>query len=136
MQYMLDTDICSYVIRGREPDLLAAMQARARSGAEISISAVTWAELRLGAERSQHAARHNRAIRSFRARLSGVAPWDENAADRYACLQAALLGAGQPIGRNDTMIAAHALSLPRVLVTNNLRHFSRVRGLRLENWAA
>ena len=57
MQYLLDIDICSYVIRARDPGLLAVMQDKARSGADISISAVTWAELRSGAERSRSAER-------------------------------------------------------------------------------
>ena len=135
MQYLLDTDICSYVIRARDPLLLTIMQDKARSGADLSISAVTYAELRLGAERSQTAERYNRAIWFFCERLSGVLAWDRTAADEFARLQARLLGTGHPIGGNDAMIAAHALSLGRVLVTNNQKHFSRVPGLQLENWS-
>lgn len=134
-QYLLDTDICSYVIRGRDPRLLATMQERARAGADISISAVTYAELRSGAERSQHVERYSRAIRLFCERLSGVLAWDRAAADEFAALEAELRRLGRPIGRNDTMIAAHALSLRRFLVTNNQRHFARVPGLELENWS-
>ena len=135
MQYLLDTDICSYVIRARDPGLLAVMQDRARSGADISISAVTCAELRSGAGRSLTAERYNRAILLFCERLSGVLAWDRAAADEFGALEAELLGTGRPIGSNDTMIAAHALSLGRVLVTNNRKHFSRVPGLELENWS-
>ena len=135
MQYLLDTDICSYVIRGRDPRLLATMQEKADSGANISVSAVTYAELRSGAERSQHAERYNRAIRLFCERLSGVLPWGRSAADEFALLEAELLRIGGPVGRNDTMIAAHALSLGSVIVTNNRRHFSRVPGLEVENWS-
>ena len=135
MQYLLDTDICSYVIRARDPGLLAVMQDKARSGADISISAVTYAELRSGAERSRSAERYNRAILLFCERLSGVLPWDKAAADEFATLETNLLGTGRPIGSNDTMIAAHALGLGRVLVTNNRKHFSRVPGLELENWS-
>ena len=89
----------------------------------------------MGAERSRRASRHNDAIRRFCDRLNGVLPWDRTAADAFAVLQAELLRSGSPIGANDTMIAAHALSLGRALVTNNLRHFSRVAGLTVENWA-
>ena len=134
MQYMLDTDICSYIIRRHDPRLLATMQTRARSGAEISISVVTYAELRLGAERLPSSVRHNEMIRAFCARLSAVAAWNRTAADEYARLQAGLLEAGKPIGRNDAMIAAHAIDRGCTLVTNNRRHFSRVPGLELENW--
>ena len=135
MQYLLDTDICSYVIRARDLELLATMQDRARSGADISISAVTYAELRSGAERSRRAGQYNRAIWLFCERLSGILAWDRAAADEFAALEARLLATGRPIGRNDTMIAAHALSLDRVLVTNNLKHFTRVSELRVENWS-
>ena len=134
MQYLLDTDICSYVMRARDPRLLAIMQDKARSGADLSISAVTYAELRLGAERSRNADRYNQAIQAFCDRLSGVLAWDKTAADEFAGLQARLLGTGTPIGGNDAMIAAHALSLGRVLITNNEKHFSSVPGLPVENW--
>ena len=134
MQYLLDTDICSYVMRARDPRLLAIMQDKARSGADLSISAVTYAELRLGAERSRNADRYNLAIQAFCDRLSGVLAWDKTAADEFAGLQARLLGTGTPIGGNDAMIAAHALSLGRVLITNNEKHFSSVPGLPVENW--
>ena len=104
------------------------------SGADLSISAVTYAELRLGAERSRNADRYNQAIQAFCDRLSGVLAWDKTAADEFAGLQARLPGTGTPIGGNDAMIAAHALSLGRVLITNNEKHFSRVPGLPVENW--
>ena len=134
MRYMLDTDISSYIIRKRDPRLLATLQTQARSGAEICISSITYAELRLGAERSRSQARHHAAIGDFCDRVSGIAAWDKAAADKYASLQAKLLDNGRSIGRNDTMIAAHALSLDSVLVTNNQRHFSRVPELTVENW--
>ena len=91
--------------------------------------------MKLGAERSRNAGRYNAAIRTFCERLSGVLAWDRPAADRFASLQARLLDTGNPIGGNDAMIAAHALSLGRVLVTNNQKQFSRVSGLSVENWA-
>ena len=134
MRYMLDTDICSYVIRARDPKLLAIMQEMADSGDELCISAVTYAELRFGAERSLSAGRYNHAIRLFCDRLNGILAWDKAAADEFATLQGKLFRIGKPIGRNDTMIAAHALTLGCVLVTNNQKHFSRVSGLETENW--
>ena len=134
MRYMLDTDICSYVIRARDPKLLAIMQEMADSGDELVISAVTYAELRSGAERSLSGGRYNDAIRLFCDRLNSVLAWDKAAADEFATLQGKLFRIGKPIGRNDTMIAAHALTLGCVLVTNNQKHFSRVPGLETENW--
>lgn len=134
MQYMLDTDICSYVIRKHDARLLATMQTRARSGAAICISAVSYAELKLGAHRSSSVARHTQAIESFCDRLIGVLAWGKSAADEFARLQADLLSAGTPIGNNDAMIAAHALSAGCVLVTNNQRHFARIPRLDQENW--
>ena len=71
----------------------------------------------------------------FCERLSGVLAWDRAAADKFAALEAELLGTGRPIGSNNTMIAAHALNLGCVLVTNNRKHFSRVPGLEIENWS-
>lgn len=135
MRYLLDTDICSYAIRARDPRLLAVMEEKTRVGADLSISVVSYAEMRLGAERSRDAERHDLAIRAFCDRLSSVLAWDRPAADEFARLQARLLDAGTPIGGNDAMIAAHALSLDRVLITNNEKHFSRVPGLVMENWA-
>ena len=134
MRYMLDTDICSYVIRQRNPRLLATMQTRARSGAELSISVISYAELKLGAQRSPSSAGYHEAIQMFCDRLSGVIAWDRAAADAYARVQADLFNVGTPIGRNDTMIAAHALQSGCILVTNNQRHYSKVAGLQLENW--
>lgn len=132
---MLDTDICSYVIRRRNRALLATAQTRMRSGAEISISAITYAELRVGAERSSEPARHRAVVASFCERLAQVVPWDQEAADEYARIQARLARAGTPIGRNDAMIGAHALAAGYILVSNNQRHFSRIDGLKSENWA-
>ena len=67
--------------------------------------------------------------------MHGIRPWDARAAERFAELQALLLGQGTPIGQNDTLIAAHALSLGATLVTNNAKHFGRVPGLSMANWA-
>lgn len=134
MQYMLDTDTCSYIIRQHTPEVLARLQSEAESGADISISAVSYAELRLEAERSRTTAKYNKSIDLLCERLNRVEPWDKAAADEFALVQGRLLKKGQPIGNNDAMIAAHARRLNSVLVTNNLKHFSRVPKLKVENW--
>ena len=136
MQYMLDTDICSHVIRQRDARLLAVLQTRTRSGAVVCVSAITYAELKLGALRSSNTRRHVAAIEALCDRLSGVLAWGKPEADEFARIQAALFSAGTPIGNNDAMIAAHALSSGCTLVTNNERHFERVSGLDQENWLA
>ena len=134
--YVLDTDTCSHVIRARDRSLLEVMEDKARAGDDLSISGVTYAEMRLGAEQSRDPKRHHAVIGAFCERSSGILAWDRAAADEFASLQARLLAAGNPIGSSDAMIAAHALSLGRVLVTNNVKHFSRVPGLRVENWVS
>ena len=87
-----------------------------------------------GAARSKARAKYDGLIDALSDRLDFIADWSTNEADRFADVQARLLGQGTPIGANDTMITAHTLSLGAVLVTNNQRHFSKVEGLALENW--
>ncbi len=96
---------------------------------------VTYSELRLGAARSQARRKYDYLINALSDRLDFIADWSTKEADLFAGLQAGLMGQGTPIGTNDAMIAAHALSLGAVLVTNNQRHFSKVEGLALANWA-
>ena len=131
---MLDTDTCSYLMRARDVEVLAAMEDRVEAGHHICISVITYAELRLGAARSQANDKYDTLIDALVERLDFVAEWTAEAADRFANLQARLLGQGASIGTNDAMIAAHALTIDAVLVTNNTRHFARVENLKLENW--
>ncbi|HJN50082.1 MAG: type II toxin-antitoxin system VapC family toxin [Pseudomonadales bacterium] len=134
MLYMLDTDTCSYVIRKRPEEVLSAMQVRAQKGDALCVSVITYAELRLGAERSTNSRKYNRAIELFCERLYSISAWDKSAADRFAVVQSRLIRAGTPIGYNDAMIAAHALDKNAVLVTNNHKRFSKVVRLKLDNW--
>lgn len=130
-RYMLDTNIISYLLRGRHP----ALEERLRQHPvdAVCMSAVTRAELRYGLARRPDAARLAREVERL---LQGVAalPWDDAAADAYGIVRATLEGRGQPIGALDTMIAVHALVTDTTLVTNNLNEFRRVPGLRVENW--
>lgn len=134
MQWMLDTDVCSYLIRRQDWQLLVKMHEQVEVGAGICISVVTCAELQLGAARSGNPAKHEQAITALRNRLSAVLAWDMPAADEFVRIQAELLRRGTPIGVNDAMIASHAVSIDCTLVTNNERHFGRVAGLRTDNW--
>jgi tRNA(fMet)-specific endonuclease VapC len=133
---MLDTDTCSYIIRKRPEEVLAAMQVRVQKGNGICISVISYAELRLGAERSTHTRKYNKAIDLFCERLDSIDGWDRSVADEFAIVQSRLYKAGTPIGINDAMIAAHALNKSAVLVTNNQKHFSKVARLKLDNWVA
>ena len=133
MRYMLDTDTASYVIKGTHPALdhrLAAVPA-----AEVCMSCVTRAELLYGVHRKPEGHHLARVVRQLLATLASL-PWDDAAADRFATIAAELEAAGKRIGTFDTMIAAHALATDTVVVTSNSEHFSRVRGIRIENWAS
>lgn len=131
ISYMLDTNICIYIINARPPAVLARFR-RERLGS-ISISSVTAAELAFGVAKSG-SARNREALEMFLAPLE-VLPFDASAIWHYGDLRAALERRGEPIGALDTMIAAHAMASNTILVTNNTREFARVAGLRLENWA-
>ena len=133
MLRLLDTDTSSYAIRGASATLDAALAAAAPGS--LAISAVTRAELMFGLEKRGNPRALVQLIQSFLDRVT-VLPWDAAAADRYAKLRAQLERAGTPIGQFDTMIAAHALALGAVLVTNNRKHFQQVKSLTLENWYA
>jgi len=128
--WMLDTNICIYVINARPPGVLARFRQQ-RLG-EVGISSVTAAELAFGVAKSG-SARNREALEMFLAPLE-VLPFDAGVIWHYADLRADLERRGQPIGALDTMIAAHALVSGAILVTNNTREFARVPALRLENW--
>ena len=132
MRYMLDTDICIYAINERPAGVLQAL--REHEAAGLGISAVTAAELFYGVARTG-SERNLRALRKFLAPLD-IAPFDGVAAEVCGSLRAWLASQGAPIGPYDTQIAAHAHAIGVTLVTNNSREFSRVPGLRVENWAA
>jgi len=110
------------------------MQQKAEHGEAISISSITYAEMLLGAERSDATKKHLKLIAELVDRLDSVLPWDAEAAERLSKLQAALYKKGTPIVPNDTMIAGHALSVNGIIVTNNEKHFKKVPKLKIENW--
>lgn len=136
---MLDTDIVSYAIKGEFPSVEAHM--RRLDVMQVCISAVTRGELRFGVRRLRDATRDttrgaNRLAAEVEGFLSTIhtLPWDEIAADEFAEVRAELERGGTPIGVMDTMIAAHAKSIGATLVTNNVKHFHKVKGLTVENW--
>ncbi len=132
--YVLDTDTCSYIIKRRPESILESMQMTAGQGHSLTISAITYAELLLGAERSDNKRKHRKLVSEFVERLDETLPWDARAAETFATLQAYLYRKGSPIGLNDTMIAGHALSRDAIVITNNVKHFSKAPRLKVENW--
>ncbi len=131
VRFLLDTNICLELIRGRAPAVLARL--RRRKIGSIGISAITLAELRYGVAKSSDPARNTIALAHFCAPLE-ICPFDHAVAAAYGEVRAALERAGTPIGPLDTLIAAHAVALGAGVVTNNEREFGRVPGLRVENW--
>lgn len=133
MLYLLDTDTCSYLIRGHSPQIENRLADLAPN--DRCISVITRAELLYGLKRLPPSHRLHTAVRRF-LRMVSVLPWDEDAADFYAEIRYQLVSSGQPIGELDMMIAAHALAAGAVLVTDNLRHYERIeQPLTLENWS-
>jgi len=133
MQYMLDTDTASYLIKGKSPAIEARLAALVP--AMVCVSVMTRAELQYGLKRLPTDHRLHLAVRQF-LKIVRILPWDSEAADWYAVIRHQLISTGQPIGEMDMMIAAHALTAGAVLVTNNRRHYERIEApLILENWA-
>ena len=131
-RYMLDTDMCSYIIKEHPESVRQRFQTLAME--QLCVSVVTYAELIYGVERSS-SKRVNRPIIEDFVRHLDVMDWDTEAADQYGVIRAELEAAGTPIGAMDMMIAAHAKSIKAVLVTNNQKHFTKVKGMKVDNWS-
>lgn len=127
--YLLDTDTVSFALRGVGN---VASTLVLHKPSQIAISAISLGELRYGADKRKSKKLHG-LIDVFCSTVEVLA-YDAHAATHFGKLCSLLQRRGTPIGVADTMIAAHAQALGRVLVTNNARHFSRVPGLKLENW--
>lgn len=130
LKYLLDTNIVIYVIKRRPSVVLETFN---RQAGLMCVSAITEAELLHGAEKSQQKERNLAIVDDFLSRLD-VLDYGRKAASHYGDIRADLERKGTPIGVNDLHLAAHARSEGLILVTNNLREFERVDGLRLENW--
>ena len=128
-QYILDTDISSYLIRG---DHGTVTKKFSELYDNCAISSITAAELQYGA-RKRNNKQLTQKVKAF-CDLVEIIPWDEDAAKAYAKLRVELETSGTPIGNMDMLIAASALARKAVLVTNNTEHFSRAKDLKLGNW--
>ncbi len=131
MKYLLDTNVCVDYLTGRFPRVVERIQAA--SPEDLATSTVVAAELRYGADKSRHSVRNHTRLDVFLGEIRCV-DFDLEAAAAYGALRTDLERRGQPIGAHDMLIAAHALSLGRALVTDNVREFARVRGLTVQNW--
>jgi tRNA(fMet)-specific endonuclease VapC len=127
---LLDANIASCIVKGNSPAVDRHLVKVAM--AELAISAVTEGELRFGAARLPHATRLHTMLEDFFLRVA-VVPWDSDAAQEYGLLRATLEREGQPMGNLDAMIAAHALALGVVLVTND-HAFARIKKLKFVDW--
>ncbi|WP_129776810.1 type II toxin-antitoxin system VapC family toxin [Peristeroidobacter soli] len=127
--FMLDTDISSYIIRRRPAALAEKFQKHADT---LCVSVMTAAELRFGAEKAGRP-QLIEVVEGFLERLA-ILDWTGAVTTHYARIRSALEQAGKPIGNMDLLIAAHAVSQRMTLVTNNLRHFAHVPGLKSEVW--
>ena len=133
MNYLLDTNICIYLIKRKPPEVLQRF--RQLQPGSVFISSVTTSELYYGTQKSQRVQTNLEALNNFLLPFL-IVDYDESASFLYGELRADLEKRGQPIGPLDMMIAAHALSLDVPLVTNNTKEFERVKGLKLENWVS
>ena len=131
MNYLLDTNICIYLIKRKPPEVLQRFLQL--SPGSVFISSVTTSELYYGAQKSQRVQTNLEALNHFLLSFR-IVDYDESASFLYGELRADLEKRGQPIVPLDMMIAAHALSLDVPLVTNNTKEFERIKGLKLENW--
>lgn len=133
MIYLLDTNILIYLIKNRPPAISVRVNAL-EGEATLGMSFVTYAELLKGAERSTRKPQVLRGLEQLIRTVPVRFEIDAALCRHYAQQSSRLRKAGTPIGGNDLWIACHALMLDATLVTNNLREFERVEGLRLENW--
>ena len=132
--YMFDTNICSFIMRKHPVDVLARLQACVSAQNRVVVSAITYTEMQFGSIEKKASPKHAALISEFVARLDGILPWDAKAVDATTEIRIALAKLGTPIGDNDAAIAGNAISSGSVLVTNNVREFERVPGLRFEDW--
>lgn len=131
MRYLLDTNICIYIIKQKPQKVLDKFQTLSIS--DVGISSITVAELEYGVAKSQQQEKNRTALLQFLLPLE-IVDFNAAAATNYGSIRSDLETRGIIIGAMDMLIAAHALSLGVILVTNNVREFSRIPTLLLENW--
>ncbi|MDQ6959595.1 MAG: type II toxin-antitoxin system VapC family toxin [Mariprofundaceae bacterium] len=131
VRYLLDTNICIYIAKRHPPEVLQHFE-KLQVG-DVAMSLITYGELQFGAEKSRTSMQVHEKLERL-AELVPVLPLSEKVAQHYGQIRAELEQTGTPIGANDLWIAAHARAEDLILVSNNIREFKRVPGLKLENW--
>ncbi len=131
MHYLLDTNMCIYIIKKKPSQVLERFKTFLIS--EIGISAITLSELEYGVAKSSRPDQNREALIEFLTPME-ILSFDERAAQFYGEIRAHLEKKGKPIGAMDLLIASHAISLSVPLVTNDIRGFKGIPGLQLENW--
>lgn len=132
---MLDTNICSFIMRKRPRDLLERLQQHVIQRDSVVVSAITYAELRFGAIGKKASPKHAVLVDAFVERIDRVLPWDKAAVDVTTRIKQELAAQGAPIGANDAAIAGNAIAAGCILVTNNRGEFDRVAQLSVEDWS-
>lgn len=130
MKYLLDTDICSFIIK--KPDLLRKKFNSIHAG-DLAISSITWAELNTWIMLSSKPHQRQLSLQKMFAPVS-ILPFTEVDASYHGAIRKNLKEQGLIIGSLDMLIAAHAIARGLIVITNNTKHFSRIEGLRIENW--
>lgn len=131
MEYLLDTNICIYIIKKRPAGVLKKFESL--SLGDVAISSITLAELYYGIMKSSNPKKNQEALDKFLIPLE-ILDFDYTATIEYGKVRADLEKKGTPIGPLDTLIASHAKSLNLTLVTNNEKEFARIPDLKIENW--
>ena len=131
---MLDTCICAFIMRENPIFVVEKLQSAVNNQHRVVISAITYQEMKFGLIGKRAKPKHAILVSEFLKRIDGILPWDKEAADATTEVKRQLMTKGTPIGSNDTAIAGHAIATDCVLVTNNTREFSRVDGLKYEDW--
>jgi tRNA(fMet)-specific endonuclease VapC len=132
MKYLLDTNICIYIINEKPKKVLEKFERYPVH--EFGISSITHAELQYGVQKSKHKVQNQNALDEFLTPLTILPFHGRDVVVHYGKLRAALESKGRTIGPLDMLIAAHALSLDVIIISNNIKEFSRVPGLKCENW--
>ena len=129
--YLLDTNICIYIIKKKPADVLKTLKTKSKK--DIYISSITIAELEYGIAKSQFPEKNKIALIEFLS-IFNILPFDDNDAVDFGKIKKELEKKGKIIGPMDLLLAAQAKSKKLILVTNNTKEFERVEGLKIENW--
>jgi len=133
VKYLLDTNICIYLIKGRPREVIERITSMRVN--DIALSSITLAELFYGVAKSMHREKNRQALVQFTSAFD-IIPFDDDDAEVYGLLRAGLERKGQTIGPYDLQIAAQAIARDYVLVTNNTKEFTRIHQLVLEDWVS